>query len=81
VIGALEAHVVLEDLIDPSVELNRIKKQMEKIEKTLHQIKQKLQNKNYVEKAPKAIVEKEKQKFNDATTQYEKLKKTKALFE
>jgi len=81
VIGALEAHVVLEDLIDPSVELKRIKKQMEKIEKTLHQTKQKLQNKNYVEKAPKAIVEKERQKFNDAVAQYEKLKKTKALFE
>ena len=81
VIGQLEVYVLLENVIEPSLELKRIKKQMAKIEKTLHQTKQKLQNKNYLEKAPKAVVEKEKQKLNDAAQAYEKLKKTKALFE
>jgi valyl-tRNA synthetase len=80
IIGKLEIHVVLEGIVDPSTEIDRLKKAIDKIEKTLTQSKQKLQNKSYLAKAPKDIIEKEQKRFDELFEKYQKLQNTKNLF-
>ncbi len=57
--------VPLQGLIDPQVEINRLNKEINKLEKQLLITKNKLNNSEYVKNAPSAIVEKEQQKQLD----------------
>ena len=52
----------MENLIDKESELNRLSKELAKKDKEFEIIKQKLGNSNFLNKAPKAIVEKEELK-------------------
>jgi valyl-tRNA synthetase len=79
--GELEIYIILEDLIDPTTELKRLEKNIQKIEKTLHQSKQKLNNKQYLAKAPATVIEKEQKKFKELFEQKQKMQNTKRLFE
>ncbi len=60
-----ELFVNLKDLIDIEKEIKRLTKEREKIKKKLAQIERKLQNKEFLEKAPKEVVEKEKNAYNE----------------
>ncbi|MBB72163.1 MAG: valine--tRNA ligase [Legionellales bacterium] len=58
-VGELEIHVPMADLIDKSAELERLGKEVAKLEKDLQRSQQKLSNESFVAKAPAEVVEKE----------------------
>ena len=60
-----EIFINLAGLIDIEKEIKRLKKEKEKIEKKLLQIERKLKNKEFLEKAPKEVVEKEKFNYKE----------------
>jgi len=57
--GTMELLVPMENLIDKESELTRLSKELTKKNKEFEAIKKKLDNPNFIKKAPKAIVEKE----------------------
>ena len=60
--GTMELLVPMENLIDKESELNRLSKELTKKDKEFKAIIQKLDNPNFRDRAPKAIVEKEELK-------------------
>jgi len=60
-----EIFINLAGLIDIEKEIKRLKKEKEKIEKKLLQIERKLKNREFLEKAPKEVVEKEKFNYKE----------------
>ncbi|MCK4648152.1 valine--tRNA ligase, partial [bacterium] len=75
VIGEIVAWVPLKGLIDPEKERGRLKRQMDKIEKELKRTKEKLKNKEFLNKAPERVIVKEKKKEKELKEKSEKLKK------
>ena len=69
----VEIFVPLEGLVDVEKELEKIKKERDKAQKELKRIEGKLSNKNFLEKAPEEVVEKEKEKKRGIVTKLEKL--------
>ncbi len=69
----IEVFVPLEGLVDVDKELQKIAKEKEKAQKELKRIEGKLSNKNFLEKAPTEIVEKEKEKKEVLIAKLEKL--------
>ncbi|MBE9539916.1 MAG: valine--tRNA ligase, partial [Proteobacteria bacterium] len=61
-VGNLEILVPMADLIDKDAELARLAKETEKLEKDLSRIEGKLANASFVDKAPAAVVDKEREK-------------------
>lgn len=72
-VGKLEILVPMADLIDKDAELARLSKETEKIEKDLARIQGKLSNPAFVDKAPAAVVEKEREKVAAQQQALEKL--------
>jgi valyl-tRNA synthetase len=64
VTSSMEIFVPLEGLIDVDVEINRLTKELNKAEENLAFVKRKLHNKEFMSKAPKAVIEESKSKFN-----------------
>jgi len=62
-VGELEILVPMAGLIDKDAELQRLGREIEKLEKDLSRIKGKLGNASFVDKAPAAVVAKEKEKM------------------
>src|SRR5699024_5223449 len=62
VVEEAEIYLPLEDLIDFEKEIERLEKEKEKLESELKRVEGKVSNKNFVNKAPKNIVDKEKAK-------------------
>lgn len=75
IVNTLEIHLPLADLIDKEAELKRLHKEIEKLQKDWELSSLKLKNPNYVEKAPKEVVQKEKEKLQQSELSLEKLKK------
>ncbi|MFW0039212.1 MAG: valine--tRNA ligase [Coxiella endosymbiont of Dermacentor silvarum] len=59
IVGNLEIHIPLSGLIHKKTELARLKKEINKLERKEENSLKKLDNPNYIEKAPKEIVERE----------------------
>lgn len=72
VIKDLTILVTLEGLIDIDLEIDRIEKSIAKTEKLLNPLQQRLDNKAYINKAPKHIIDKAQ---SDATALKDKIKK------
>ena len=68
--------IPLEGLIDPEEEMARLQKELESVENDIKIITSKLANKQFVEKAPAAVVDKEKAKIADAENKKAMLKKS-----
>jgi valyl-tRNA synthetase len=62
-VGKMEILIPLEGLIDKEAELQRLDKEMAKLEKTIKQSNGKLSNENYTAKAPADVVQKERDKL------------------
>jgi valyl-tRNA synthetase len=62
-VGEMEILVPMAGLIDPEAELQRLTKEMEKREKEIARIDGKLANASFVDKAPAAVVAKEREKL------------------
>ncbi|MBW1972549.1 MAG: valine--tRNA ligase [Deltaproteobacteria bacterium] len=67
--------VLLEGVVDLDKEKKRLMKEISNIDTDLSFVKKKLSNKNFIEKAPREIVEKEKRKKEKLTEKREKIYK------
>lgn len=73
VVNGIEFYVPLEGLIDVEKERNRLLKEIEELKKLLVKVEGKLNNRNFVEKAPQHIVEAERQKAQNFREKIAKL--------
>ncbi len=73
VVGKSEFYVPLEGLIDFKKELQRLEKQLSKLEKEINKTQAKLSNPSFLERAPREIVEKEREKLIQHREKQEKL--------
>ncbi len=71
--SSTEAFLPLNELVDKDKELARLTKEKEFLEKELQLVRGKLSNKGFVDKAPEALVNKEKEKEKDFAEKLEKV--------
>ena len=64
-VGKMEILIPLEGLIDKQAELDRLDKEITKLDKIIKQSSGKLSNDNYVAKAPADVVQKEREKLGE----------------
>jgi valyl-tRNA synthetase len=81
VVEGVSVYLNLEGLIDSDAEITRIKKEIEKAQGFLTSIQKKLSNERFVQNAPAAVVEKEKEKIRTTEEKIGKLKENLAVFE
>ncbi|WP_410472785.1 valine--tRNA ligase [Faucicola mancuniensis] len=74
-IGALKVLVPMKGLIDPTAELNRLAKAVEKLAKQADTLRGKLSNESFVAKAPASVVESEKAKLAELDSQLAEMDK------
>ncbi|MEJ2628203.1 MAG: class I tRNA ligase family protein, partial [bacterium] len=75
VVHDLEIFIPLKEIIDLTIEKERIRKEMNRLEGLLMGINKKLQNKQFLQKAPEMVVEKEKNKQKNFQEKFNKLQK------
>lgn len=63
VLEDIEIYIPLKDIIDIEVEISRLEKKLSKIEKEIIIINKKLNNVDFIEKAPASVIDKEKEKM------------------
>ena len=73
VAGNIEIFIPLKGLINFEEEEKRLKKDIEKIEKELLALERKMSNKEFIEKAPKEVVEKDKARLEELLQKKTKL--------
>jgi valyl-tRNA synthetase len=64
-VGDMQILIPLAGLIDKEAELVRLEKEMAKLATNLEKGRAKLQNPNFVDKAPVAVVDKERQRVEE----------------
>ena len=74
--GAIEVYVPLADLIDLSEELARLEKALTKNQKALEGVVRKLANPNFTDRAPDAVVHKERDRQTELEENREKLRQS-----
>jgi valyl-tRNA synthetase len=72
-VGSLELLIPMEGLIDIEAEIQRLKREILKIEMEIERAESKLANAAFVKKAPSAIIAQERQRLADFTASYTKL--------
>jgi valyl-tRNA synthetase len=75
VIKDAEIFIPLESLIDLEQERKRLEKEIFRVTQLLEKINKKLSNEDFIKKAPKEIIEKEKTKREEYSKMVEKLNK------
>jgi valyl-tRNA synthetase len=73
VVSGSEIFVPLEGLIDLEVERSRIEKEIARLQQAIDAMERKLGNESFVGRAPKDVVEKEREKLVSFRTTVEKL--------
>jgi valyl-tRNA synthetase len=73
-VGKMEILIPLEGLIDKNAEIQRLDKEITKLEKVIKQSSGKLNNENYVAKAPAEVVQKERDKLTELEQALNQLK-------
>jgi len=74
VVRSIELFLPLEGLIDIDLERNRLSKEINRLESQIEVTDKKLMNDDFLSKAPKEVIEREKQKKNDFKLNLEKFK-------
>lgn len=69
----VEVFVPLEGLLDVDLEIDRIRKEMAKLEETANFLGNKLRNEEFLGRAPQQIVAKEKEKYDDCMKKIERV--------
>jgi valyl-tRNA synthetase len=78
----VEVYVPLEGLLDPDLELERLRKEEEKIDETISFLNRKLMNEDFLKRAPNDIVVKEKEKYEECLKKKERIRENmKKLYE
>jgi len=80
-IAGLEIYLCVEDLIDINEETKRLKKDLEKLKARIDRTSAKLVSKEFLNKAPEDVREKEKKKFEEYNFQISKIEDTLKKFE
>lgn len=75
VLASCELYIPLGELVDEEAEKARLNKELEKCEDEIKRSEGKLNNKGFIGKAPKALVDGEKEKLEKYLEMREKLKK------
>ncbi|MBN1541695.1 valine--tRNA ligase [candidate division KSB1 bacterium] len=65
VVQGIELYMPLADLIDVEVEKNRLQKEIERLSAQVDGLTKKLNNENFLARAPQEVVDKERQKLRD----------------
>jgi valyl-tRNA synthetase len=73
VIGSLQIFLPVEGLIDVEKEVERIKREISNLTKSLELSKRKLSNLDFLERAPEEVVEKEKEKYEEISLKKQKM--------
>ena len=68
-VSGVEVYLLLQGLIDLEQEIARLQKENKALDQEVLRLEKKLQNKGFVTKAPRKIVEQEKEKLKDYQTQ------------
>jgi valyl-tRNA synthetase len=76
VVGHLEIFIPLADLVDKTAELARLAKEIEKLHKDREKLSTRLGNTEYLQKAPPAVVEKEKTNLKQINETLQKLEES-----
>jgi valyl-tRNA synthetase len=76
VIKGAEVYVPLEGILDLAQERDRLQKEIAKVAKDIEVFSKKLSNKNFVDKAPKEVVEKDTAKLEEFKGKREKLEQS-----
>ncbi len=76
IVGEVQIFIPLGELVDVSKEIERIKGELEKANSELKRAQGKLNNKGFVDKAPKQLIDAEKEKVEKYTELIEKLEIT-----
>jgi valyl-tRNA synthetase len=71
--GNMTVLVPLADLIDPKAELEKLKKEIDKLNNERQQIQAKLENKNFTDRAPEDVVNKQRDRLNETAATIGKL--------
>ncbi len=69
----LEVYVPLEGLLNVDAEIKRLRKDLQKVEQSISSLDRKLLNEDFIRKAPKNVVEKEKIKYNEFMQKKERI--------
>jgi valyl-tRNA synthetase len=70
---AMEIYIPIEGILDVQSEIQRLEKDSEKIEESLKFINKKLLNEDFLKRAPKEVVEKERGKYDDHIRMQERI--------
>jgi len=73
-VGEMQILIPMAGLIDKDAELTRLGKEIDKLENDAKRTEGKLGNKSFVDKAPEAVVQKERDKLRDIQSSLEQLK-------
>jgi len=71
VVGDMTIYVPLGDVIDLDVERARLEKEIEKVENLVRGSERKLANRDFLERAPEKVVERERSRRDDLATRHE----------
>jgi valyl-tRNA synthetase len=80
-VGEMKLLVPMAGLIDKDAELARLNKEIERLEKEVQRLNGKLNNDNFVGKAPEAVVQKEREKLAEARSSLDSFIEQKARIE
>ncbi len=69
----MEVYVPIEGLVDFAEEMNRLQKESEKIKKEIEVVNKKLANQDFIDRAPEAVVIKEKEKYKELAEKLSKI--------
>ncbi len=72
VVNSTEIFVPLKDIINIDIERKRITKEIERLEKAAHNVEKKLLNEQFLSRAPKEVIQKEKDKLESYNQTLEK---------
>ncbi len=74
IVEQLEMHIPLAEVIDKKQELARLDKELQKLDKELQKCRQKLDNPNYINKAPAPVVAQEQERLKATENTITKLR-------
>ncbi len=75
VVMGVEIYLPLEDLIDVKVEKSRLQKKIDKLQNDMMKLEKKLNNEDFLKKAPRAVIMKNKGRYEKMKEDCEKLQK------